>query len=108
MNDSMPPAPPASEAQSGAYATAEPEVAGPSALGVPRVPTGHAGVDAQIERLGDVDRLGTEGHLGVYEDVHRGLRDALSALDAHRGPAPGPGAAPGTSGPARPLADHRP
>ena len=65
---------------------AEPEVAGPSPLDVPRAPTGDAGIDALIQRLGDVDHLGTDGHLEVYEDVHRGLRDALTALDARPGP----------------------
>ncbi|MEU3372124.1 hypothetical protein ABZ734_16875 [Streptomyces sp. NPDC006660] len=71
----------------------------PLPLGVARDRTGHAGVDALVQRLGDVDHLGTEGHLEVYEDVHGGLRDALSALDAP---------APGTPGAARPLADQRP
>ncbi|MET9363899.1 hypothetical protein ABZX93_23720 [Streptomyces sp. NPDC006632] len=79
----------------------------PAPLGVPRTPTGHTGVDALVERLGDVDHLGTDGHLDVYEDVHRGLRDSLTALDARQGP-PAPGAVPGTSGAGRPLADQRP
>ena len=61
----------------------------PLPLGVARDRTGHAGVDALVQRLGDVDHLGTEGHLEVYEDVHGGLRDALSALDAP--PCPGAG-----------------
>ncbi|WP_120724709.1 hypothetical protein [Streptomyces hundungensis] len=87
---------------------AEPEVGGPVPLDVPRAPTGDAAVDALVERLGDVDHLGTDGHLEVYEDVHRGLRDSLSALDARPGHPPSPGAAPGTSGPARPLAERRP
>ncbi|MFE9569562.1 hypothetical protein ACFYMW_13835 [Streptomyces sp. NPDC006692] len=82
------------------------EAVGPAPLDVSRTPTGHAGVDALIQRLGDVDHLGTQEHLEVYEDVHRGLRDALTALDARQGP-PAPGG-PGTSAPAHPLADHRP
>lgn len=57
-------------------------------LGVQRVPTGNAGVDAQLERLADADHLPADGHLEVYEDVHRGLRDALTALDARPAPAP--------------------
>uniref|UniRef100_A0AAU2VBH5 Uncharacterized protein n=1 Tax=Streptomyces sp. NBC_00003 TaxID=2903608 RepID=A0AAU2VBH5_9ACTN len=86
-----------------------PEVAGPSPLDVPRTPTGDAGIDALVERLGDVDHLGTESHAEVYEDVHRGLRDSLTALDARQGPSPAPGATtPGTSGRTQPLADHRP
>ncbi|MFE3527126.1 hypothetical protein ACFXOD_37285 [Streptomyces sp. NPDC059161] len=82
------------------------EAVGPSPLDVSRAPTGDAGVDALVQRLGDVDHLGTQEHLEVYEDVHRGLRDALTALDARQGP-PAPGG-PGTSAPAHPLADHRP
>ncbi|MFD7227066.1 hypothetical protein [Streptomyces sp. NPDC059881] len=54
----------------------------PAPLGVERVPTGHAGVDARLERLADADHLPADGHLEVYEDVHRGLRDTLTALDA--------------------------
>ncbi|MEU6353935.1 hypothetical protein ABZ896_32160 [Streptomyces sp. NPDC047072] len=72
---------------------AEPEddPAAPAPLNVPRTPTGDAGVDAQLERLGDTDHLATDGHVEVYEDVHRGLRDALTALDARPGPpAPSP------------------
>jgi hypothetical protein len=63
--------------------------AAPAPLNVPRTPTGNAEVDAQLARLGDADHLATDGHLDVYEDVHRGLRDALTALDARPGP-PGP------------------
>ncbi|MFE5723647.1 hypothetical protein [Streptomyces erythrochromogenes] len=69
--------------------SAEPvEPAGPAALGVVRTPTGHAGVDAHLARLADADHLGADGHVAVYEDVHRGLREALTALDAP--PVPGP------------------
>ncbi|MEU9594825.1 hypothetical protein ACGF7W_31940 [Streptomyces sp. NPDC048219] len=60
--------------------------AGPAPLGVPRTPTGDAGVDAGLRRLADADHLATDGHVEVYEDVHRGLRDALTALDARPGP----------------------
>ncbi|GAA3551811.1 hypothetical protein [Streptomyces osmaniensis] len=75
---------------------AEPEYdpAAPAPLNVPRVPTGDAEVDALLERLGDADHLATDGHLEVYEDVHRGLRDALTALDARPGP-PAPPSMPG-------------
>lgn len=65
-----------------------PEPAGPAPLGVVRTPTGHAGVDAHLERLADADHLPADGHIEVYEDVHRGLREELTALDA--GPAPLP------------------
>ncbi|MGV9254314.1 hypothetical protein [Streptomyces sp. NPDC003697] len=58
----------------------------PAPLNVSRTPTGDADVDAALERLGDADHLATDGHVEVYEDVHRGLRDALTALDARPGP----------------------
>ncbi|MFF9015736.1 hypothetical protein ACF09C_22560 [Streptomyces sp. NPDC014870] len=76
------------------------EPVGPAPLGVERVPTGRPGVDALLDRLSDADRLPADGHLEVYEDVHRGLRDELTSLDAVRsGPTPGFGPTPG-SGPA--------
>ena len=59
--------------------------AAPAPLGVERAPTGHAGVDARLGRLADADHLAADGHVEVYEDVHRGLRDALTALDARPG-----------------------
>lgn len=62
--------------------------AAPAPLGVVRTPTGNAGVDAGLERLSDADHLPASGHIEVYEDVHRALRDALTGLDA--GPAPAP------------------
>ncbi|MFD0271319.1 hypothetical protein ACFVGY_32830 [Streptomyces sp. NPDC127106] len=62
--------------------------AGPAPLGIARTPTGHPVVDAHLERLADADHLTADGHAAVYEDVHRGLRDALTALDAP--PVPGP------------------
>ncbi|WP_344322090.1 hypothetical protein [Streptomyces macrosporus] len=63
---------------------------GPRPLGVTVTPTGHPGVDAGLRRLADVDRLAVSGHPEVYEDVHRGLRDTLTALDQRPGPtAPG-------------------
>ncbi|MFJ8822286.1 hypothetical protein ACIREE_10935 [Streptomyces sp. NPDC102467] len=58
------------------------EPAAPAPLGIERTPTGNADVDAQLERLGDVDHLAADGHVEVYEDVHQGLRTALTALDA--------------------------
>lgn len=66
------------------------EPAAPAPLGVARTPTGDADVDAHLERLADVDHLAAEGHVEVYEDVHRGLRGALTALDARPAPAPMP------------------
>lgn len=62
--------------------------AGPAPLGVVRTPTGHDEVDARLARLADADHLAADGHVEVYEDVHRGLREALTALDA--APVPGP------------------
>ncbi|MEU9374898.1 hypothetical protein AB0D94_14150 [Streptomyces sp. NPDC048255] len=63
------------------------EPAGATPLGVVRTPTGHAAVDADLARLADADHLTADGHLQVYEDVHKGLRSALTALDAP--PVPG-------------------
>ncbi|MFI6643453.1 hypothetical protein [Streptomyces sp. NPDC050504] len=60
-----------------------PEQAPPEqALGPEHTPTGHADVDALLARLAEVDRLAADGHAEVYEDVHRGLRETLTALDA--------------------------
>ncbi|WP_392669426.1 hypothetical protein [Streptomyces sp. LN785] len=67
-----------------------PMPAAPSPLGVVRTPTANAEVDAWLERLADADHLAADGHIEVYEDVHRGLRDALTALDARPAPAPVP------------------
>ncbi|MDO0928373.1 hypothetical protein QQY24_24245 [Streptomyces sp. TG1A-8] len=86
MNDSAPQTETPGE---GARAPREDDPAAPAPLNVPRTPTGDAGVDAGLERLADADHLATDGHLEVYEDVHRGLRDALTALDVRPGP-PGP------------------
>lgn len=92
-----PATPPAAEAPAAAGGAGEapgpaedgaPGPAGPAPLGVLRTPTGHPGVDAQLERLADADHLPADGHVAVYEDVHRGLREALTALDAP--PVPGP------------------
>ncbi|GHB53726.1 hypothetical protein GCM10010377_51090 [Streptomyces viridiviolaceus] len=85
MSDAVP-EPGAQEA--GAEAEAQPEYdpAAPAPLHVPRTPTGNAEVDARLARLADADHLATDGHVEVYEDVHRGLRDALTALDARPGP----------------------
>ncbi len=66
------------------------EPAGPAPLGVVRTPTGHAAVDARLERLADADHLPADGHIEVYEDVHRGLRAELTSLDARPDAAPGP------------------
>ncbi|MFE1176913.1 hypothetical protein [Streptomyces sp. NPDC058773] len=66
---------------------AEPEApAGPQPIGVGVTPTGEAAVDAGLRRLADADHLPASGHLQVYEDVHRGLRDVLAGLDQQPGP----------------------
>ncbi|MFF4962744.1 hypothetical protein [Streptomyces sp. NPDC001222] len=77
---------------------AEPEhdPAAPAPLHVDRTPTGNAEVDARLERLADADHLATDGHVEVYEDVHQGLRDVLTALDARPGP-PAPARHPTTT-----------
>ncbi|KIF06692.1 hypothetical protein PL81_06095 [Streptomyces sp. RSD-27] len=68
--------------------TGSAEPAGAAPPGLVRTPTGHPGIDAHLERLADADHLAADGHAEVYEDVHRGLREALTALDAQ--PVPGP------------------
>jgi hypothetical protein len=78
------------EAVNGTAAQPVEEDAGPAAaigpvpLGVELAPTGNPEVDALIERLGDADALPTQDHIEVYEDVHQGLRSALTALDDNR------------------------
>ncbi|MFH9296092.1 hypothetical protein [Streptomyces sp. NPDC017520] len=62
----------------------------PVPLGVVRTPTGHGAVDARLERLADADHLPADGHIEVYEDVHRGLRAELTSLDARPAAASGP------------------
>ncbi|MFI8168269.1 hypothetical protein ACIGAN_18145 [Streptomyces sp. NPDC085931] len=107
MDDAVPPADlpadlpaglaedlPADCPQEARQAEPEPDPAAPAPLNVPRTPTGDAGVDAALTRLGDADHLATDGHIEVYEDVHRGLRDALTALDVRPGP-PAPPPPPG-------------
>nr|WP_200306083.1 hypothetical protein [Streptomyces adelaidensis] len=70
----------------GAAGELEYDPAAPAPLYVPRTATGHPDVDAALDRLTDTDHLATDGHVEVYEDVHQGLRDALTALDARPGP----------------------
>ncbi|MEV5887283.1 hypothetical protein AB0L74_32315 [Streptomyces sp. NPDC052020] len=96
----------AARAETQGEADAEHAPRGPAPLRVPRTPTGDAGVDALLERLADADHLATDGHVEVYEDVHRGLRDALTALDARPGP-PVPAGHPGTT-PDRGPSGHAP
>ncbi|MEU5840057.1 hypothetical protein ABZ820_41320 [Streptomyces diacarni] len=73
-----PPDEPAPEAGTG---SAEESGEGPRPLGVGVRPTGHAPVDERLRRLEDADHLAVSGHQEVYEDVHRGLRETLAALD---------------------------
>ncbi|CAL9384694.1 hypothetical protein SUDANB58_01129 [Streptomyces sp. enrichment culture] len=101
MDDAVDPAEAA-----GTEPEAEHAPAGPAPLHVPRAPTGDAEVDAHLERLADADHLATDGHAEVYEDVHRGLRDALAALDARPGP-PDPTGHPATT-PERGPSGHDP
>jgi len=69
---------------------------GPQPLGVRLEPTGHGPVDARLRRLQDADGIGVAGHPEVYEEVHRGLRETLEALDRAGAAQPGP---PQPSGP---------
>jgi hypothetical protein len=73
---------PGPEPDPGPGAGTDPE---PEPLGVVLAETGNAEVDTAVERLRDADGLPVHGHIEVYEDVHRGLRDALTALDEYRG-----------------------
>ncbi|MFF4171611.1 hypothetical protein [Streptomyces sp. NPDC001744] len=66
----------------------EPPEPAAAPLGIDREPTGHAAVDARLARLAEIDRLPADRHLEVYEDVHRGLRDELTSLDARPAPHP--------------------
>ncbi|MGW1287677.1 hypothetical protein ACWD4N_29275 [Streptomyces sp. NPDC002586] len=99
MNDSVPETEiPQDSVQEAAQAPQAYDPAAPAPLNVPRTPTGNAEVDARLERLADADHLATDGHVEVYEDVHGGLRDALTALDARPGPpAPQPARHPTTT-----------
>ncbi|WP_346071687.1 MULTISPECIES: hypothetical protein [Streptomyces] len=65
----------------GPEAAEAPEAGAPHPLGVGVTATGHPGIDAVLARLADADHLAVGGHGEVYEDVHRGLRDTLTALD---------------------------
>ncbi|WP_329278805.1 hypothetical protein [Streptomyces sp. NBC_01451] len=85
---------PVPDAVSAAAVETGADPAAPAPLDIPRAATGNADVDALLDRLGDADHLATDGHVEVYEDVHRGLRDTLTALDAR----PGPPAPPSTYG----------
>ncbi|PBC81628.1 hypothetical protein SAMN05428945_3833 [Streptomyces sp. 2224.1] len=79
------------EGHGGAGGAAPAGDAEPQPLGVGTTPTGQAAVDSTLRRLADADHLPASGHLRVYEDVHRGLRDVLAGLDQHPGPpAPSP------------------
>ncbi len=89
MNESVPLAERDLEPGPGLEPESEADPAAPAPLNVHGAPTGNADVDALLDRLGDADHLATDGHVEVYEDVHRGLRDTLTALDARPGtPAP--------------------
>ena len=81
---SEPVAEPAAHAPPDAPAHPEDAPARPEPLGVTVAPTGNSEVDAAVGRLTDADEMPTQSHIEVYEDVHRGLRDALTALDEIR------------------------
>ncbi|MFJ1916372.1 hypothetical protein ACIOGX_31085 [Streptomyces sp. NPDC088147] len=87
--------------ETGAAGPAAHDPAAPLPLGLERIPTGDAEVDALLTRLADADHLPADGHVEVYEDVHRGLRDALTALDTRPAPqgVPGPQGFPPPQGP---------
>ncbi|MGW1836672.1 hypothetical protein [Streptomyces sp. NPDC002067] len=84
------PGAPAEPAAADGTGTAD-DPAAPRPLGIAPDPTGEPAVDGPLRRLADADHLAVGAHLAVYEDVHRGLRDALAALDQNPGP-PAPAA----------------
>ena len=88
--DGVEPGPAAPAGDPAADTGADPDAPAPPApLGVPCTPTGSAGVDELLVRLADADDLAADGHLELYENVHRDLRDTLTALDQRPGlPAP--------------------
>lgn len=48
-------------------------------------PTGHAGVDAALDRLRELADRPTGGHPELYDDVHRRLQDVLAEIDQRGG-----------------------
>jgi hypothetical protein len=64
------------------------EASGPVSLEVGAKATGNAEIDMLLERLSDANVLPTQSHIEVYEEVHQGLRDVLTALDARPVPPP--------------------
>ncbi|WEB43333.1 hypothetical protein MOV08_31390 [Streptomyces yunnanensis] len=94
-------APEAAAAPEAPEAVEPAEPAGPRPLGLAVTPTGQAAVDGGLRRLTEADHLPVSGHLDMYEDVHRGLRDVLAGLDQHPGP-PVPSPSPTHDRPGRP------
>lgn len=43
--------------------------------------TGDARVDEVLNKLAGIEQLPTAEHVAVYDEVHRGLQDALANLD---------------------------
>ncbi|MET9350206.1 hypothetical protein [Streptomyces termitum] len=81
MNEAMPDAP-GGQAPGAGPAPGPAAESAPGAEPVPPERTGVAAVDGLLERLGEAAGLAADGHLAVYEDVHRGLRAELASLDA--------------------------
>ena len=57
-----------------------PPAADPRDPGVDWVATGDPRVDDAVARLGDLTDLPVDEQVGVYEEVHRRLHDALAGL----------------------------
>lgn len=86
---------PADEIPADEVTAAEPEP-------VEVVPTGDARVDAALARLPELDRLPTAEQVGVYEELHRSLHEALTAAQGGAAAASGSGGPrPGVPGPPR-------
>ncbi|UYM05198.1 hypothetical protein [Solicola gregarius] len=51
--------------------------------------TGHARVDAAMERLRGLENEPVGSHAGIYESVHDELRDSLTEAGTENGSVPG-------------------
>ncbi len=112
MHEPSPPRPGPPSSSAGGWAappppaTADDPAGGQRAPGAAEAPTGHPGVDAQLELLTQADHLDVAEHLPLYEEVHRALRDTLTELD--RPPGPPPPARPGQPSAVSPVAPPTP
>lgn len=73
---------------------------GPDPAAPPAPPTGHARVDAVLDRAAELDLLPVAEHPARYEELHAALAAELSAEPGTvpAGPLPAEGPAPGQGG----------